>query len=144
MRTAPHPKGNKARREAAFEACYLAGIAPRELGGKYAAEFNLKDLPEGARRTAIAVQMHCQDGNNVCFDVGELPEHLRRPAAALMYAALAHYLCTPYGKIPTVLHWYGRTWALTPWAENRLHVAARYGAVGMVTPPCAQLAEAHL
>lgn len=105
--TTPNPRGNKARREAAIKACCLA-----------------------------SVWAHQQNTRRVEFDLDNLPQELRLSAAALMHAALSHYLCPPWGKPVEVLHWSGHAWALTPWLDGRLHIAMQYGAVGLLTPPC--------
>jgi len=107
MKAAPHPCGNKARREAALKACCLASI-----------------------------WAHQQESRRVEFDLENLPQELRLSVAALMHAALSHYLCPPWGKSAEVMLWSGHVWALTPWSDGRLHIAMNHGAVGLLTPHC--------
>lgn len=114
MTAAPHPMGNRARRDAASLACCAAGIMPR--GRSYS-----------------------QTPDSVRFDVTDLAEHLRLPAAALLHAALAHYLCPPFDSVQMLMRWCGASWVIEPWSADRLHVTMLGGTAGMLTPPCAQL-----
>ena len=73
------------------------------------------------------------------FDLLGLPADLRRPAAALIYQAIAYRLAAPIGADLHALRWAGLNWTLTDWSGGRLHIASIAGGVGLLSQSVALL-----
>ena len=81
---------------------------------------------------------HAHSGSQP-FSINALPDDECRAAHALLYAAIAHCLCAPGGRLPKTLHWQGRRWHLTEAGCGRLEVSAYPGCPGIVSMPGALL-----